>query len=128
MMDPTPENEGQQGPTVLEAALGYRRRGWSIIPIEPGEKKPMRTGGTHPSGEPKRLRWEPYQSKRPDEQKLGEWFGNGKNYGLAVILGDVSGGLVCRDFDTMEGYEQWAADSPALLDRGSRRRLSQTCV
>ncbi len=34
--------------------------------------------------------------------------------GLAVILGGVSGGLVCRDYDDMAGYELWARDHPEL--------------
>ena len=33
---------------------------------------------------------------------------------MAVILGVVSGGLVCRDFDTMKEYEAWAANHPEL--------------
>ena len=63
------------------------------------------------------MRWKQYQSTRLDERRLGEWFGNGKNYGMAVILGDISGGLVCRDFDTMEGYERWAAENPDLAKK-----------
>jgi len=31
-----------------------------------------------------------------------------------VIFGKVSGGLVCRDFDVLAGYDQWAADHPEL--------------
>jgi hypothetical protein len=33
---------------------------------------------------------------------------------LAVILGEVSGELTCRDFDVQQAYDQWAADHPNL--------------
>ena len=60
------------------------------------------------------MRWKQYQSKPPDEQKLRKWFGRREELGMAVILGDVSGGLVCRDFDVMAGYDRWATDHPEL--------------
>ena len=31
---------------------------------------------------------------------------------MAVVLGSVSGGLVCRDFDAMEAFDAWAAEYP----------------
>jgi hypothetical protein len=88
---------GPQGPTALEAALVYHRRGWSVIAIAAGTKKP-----------PKGFRWQRFQKTRPTEQELWEWFDGGDELGLAVILGPVSGGLVCRDFDVMETYNAWA--------------------
>jgi hypothetical protein len=33
------------------------------------------------------------------------------------VLGDVSGGLVCRDFDRMDAYEVWADAFPDLAER-----------
>ena len=54
------------------------------------------------------------RQSRATEARLTKWFGNGQDVGLAVVFGPVSGGLVCRDFDTMEGYERWAADHPDL--------------
>jgi hypothetical protein len=32
--------------------------------------------------------------------------------GLAVVLGAVSGGLACRDFDDIGAYNRWAAENP----------------
>ena len=87
---------------VLEAALEYRDLGWSIIPILAGAKKP-----------PHWLKWKQYQECRADEHSLRSWF-DGKDHGLAVVLGDVSGGLVCRDFDEMGAYERWADDNAEL--------------
>ena len=81
---------------ILNAALAYAQRGWSVIPIWPGTK---RAAG----------KWRDYQKRRPNRTELDSWFGNGGDFGLAVVLGKVSGGLVCRDFDDKAGYETWAA-------------------
>lgn len=91
---------------LLHAALGYLRRGWSVIPVR---HKPD-TAGKQPA-----VSWRAHQSQRPTEEELYKWFANGRPIdGVAVILGEVSGGLVCRDFDTREGYEQWARAHPEL--------------
>ncbi|NLE37138.1 MAG: bifunctional DNA primase/polymerase [Pirellulaceae bacterium] len=106
-MKGTPKIKNRQvprlDPLVLEAALEYYRRGWAIIPIAKGTKKP-------PKGWP----WKPYQTRKPTEDELRDWFYLRDDLCLAVILGPVSGGLVCRDFDDMAAYEAWAARFPSL--------------
>jgi len=84
------------GGLVLAAALEYLRRGWSIIPVVAGTKKP-----------PKRFRWKRFQKSRPSEEELRDWFDGRDDLGLAVIFGEVSGGLACRDFDNLASYRQW---------------------
>ena len=88
---------------VLEAALDYRDRGWSIIPIAAGTKKP-----------PKRFGWRQYQKQLPSEQDLRFWFTDRDDLGIAVVLGEVSGGLVCRDFDDKKSYQTWKKAHPDL--------------
>ena len=88
--------------SILDWALHYHTRGWSLIPIKAGTKKAALKS------------WKPYQTTRADEAMIGKWFGGGPAKGVAVILGPVSGGLVCRDFDTMPAYEAWATDHPEL--------------
>lgn len=85
---------------VLNAALGYFRRGWSIIPI------PYRSKAA-------RIRWMSYQKTRPTEDTIRRWFSD-KPVNIAVILGEVSGGLVCRDFDKAETYQLWIKRYPDL--------------
>lgn len=102
-MDRTASPPSGQGPSILDIALEYHQRGWSIIPIVAGTKTP-----------PKRFRWKQFQKRRPTEDELRSWFASRDDLGLAVILGIISGGLVCRDFDTMEGYVRWAAQHPDL--------------
>jgi hypothetical protein len=91
---------------VLAAALDYMRRGWSIIPIAGGTKKP-----------PKGFPWTPFRKRLPTESELSTWFDYREDLALAVILGQASGGLVCRDFDDKESYAQWTR---AHRDLGKR--------
>ena len=88
--------------TTLDDALDYYQRGWCIIPIRPGTKKPACRS------------WKGYQTERPDVATIRRWFGSGGPKSLAVVLGEVSGNLVCRDFDQMPSYERWAAEYPEL--------------
>ena len=80
--------------TLLDYVLEYHRLGWCIIPI-PYSKKAAR------------IRWSKYQQNHPDEKQIRKWFSNGKR-NMAVILGEISDGLACRDFDTVGSYESWA--------------------
>ncbi len=86
--------------TPLDWALAYHRLGWCVIPIPYGQKKA-------------RIHWKRYQQQRPDEKQLVKWFSNGPR-NMAVVLGEVSGGLTCRDFDTMDEYTRWAQQYPDL--------------
>jgi len=48
---------------------------------------------------------------------LREWFSDGRYEGLGVILGPVSGGLACRDFDATDAYDAWAKQHPDLASK-----------
>ena len=91
---------GRNDNVLLKQALEYHRLGWSIIPI------PYRRKAAH-------VKWSKYQQKRADENQLRKWFAK-QNRNIAVVLGPVSGGLACRDFDTMAEYELWAKNHPEL--------------
>lgn len=97
---PRPDSE-QDG--VLAAGLAYLRRGLSVIPITAGTKKP-----------PKAFRWKQFQKRLPTENELRDWFADRDDLGLAVIFGEVSGGLVCRDFDDLVSYRRWKHAHPDL--------------
>ena len=88
---------------LLDAALEYARRRWSIIPV---------------NGKKARGLWAPFQLRAPDERTLRRMFSKPNVTGLAVILGPVSGGLACRDWDYAACYHEWAgahADLAATL-------------
>jgi len=104
-MDRTPNHSNRQGPSLLEVALQYDRRGWSVIPIKPSTEKPACR------------HWKKYQTEPPDGATLRRWFRGRNDRGLAVIMGHVSGGLVCRDFDVMDAYRQWERSHPELAEK-----------
>jgi len=88
---------------LLDAALVYAARGWSIVPIrfDNGRKRGA-------------VRWKRFQDIAPSAKLLTKWFGTGKYPALGVILGPVSGNLACRDFDEAGAYSAWAAAHPQL--------------
>ncbi len=91
---------GKHKKNQLGQVLEYHQRGWCIIPVPYGKKAA-------------RIQWGKYQIARPDEESLRKWFsGNSRN--IAVILGEVSDGLACRDFDIMAEYDCWAGKYPEL--------------
>lgn len=69
-------------------------------------------------------RWKGLQTKRATRSKITNWFGNGSRYGIGVIFGDISGGLVSRDFDDLVAYETWAANHP---DAAATLPTVETC-
>ncbi len=87
--------------SVLPCALEYHARGWSVIPTAPRSK--IAAG-----------KWKKFQERAADESQIRKWWANGHTYGIAVIFGDVSGGVVCRDFDVQASYDRWAAAHPDL--------------
>ena len=95
-MNSTPSPRNKIPPSILDCALEYQQRGWAVIPIAAGAKKP-----------PKKFQWRQFQKRQPTEHEIREWFADRDDLGIAVILGKVSGGLVCRDFDSKESYTRW---------------------
>ncbi|MEM3908168.1 MAG: bifunctional DNA primase/polymerase, partial [Nitrososphaerota archaeon] len=73
---------------TIEEAMMYLKEGYSIIPLQPRDKRPV-------------INWEEYQKRRPTEQEVREWFKDGNN-NIGIICGKVSGNLVVFDFDDQE--------------------------
>src|SRR5262245_47555362 len=72
---------------MLESALNYLARGWSVIPVT--EKEPL-------------IEWKQYQDRRPSEEELEAWFSEYPNASVAVVTGKISG-LVVLDIDPRHG-------------------------
>lgn len=88
---------------LLADALAFLAQGLSVIPIRLGTKKAA-------------CRWEKFTETPAEPELAKHWFA-GKQRAIAVVLGAVSGGLICRDFDTMPAFERWAAEHADLADR-----------
>ena len=79
---------------TLDDVLRLHALGLSVIPLKPNSKAP--------DGE-----WKPYQTSRPSEGQLREWFANGVVGNAGIPLGAVSG-VVVIETDTPEA-EGWCA-------------------
>jgi len=99
---PSRSDKSTQNP-YLTAALDYHGRGWNVIPISAGTKKPALES------------WKKWQVQRQSEKEIAEWFSGG-TCGVGIICGEISGGLTVLDFDNADLYEAWAAENPSLAD------------
>jgi len=87
-------------------AQHYATRGWSLIPLAANKRPAIR-------------KWKVFQDTRPTDAQLREWFQESKGIigeivGMAVVCGEVSGGIVVRDFDRMDAYTRWTAKYPDM--------------
>lgn len=77
-------------PDIQSHAEDYRLKGWSIIPIPAKQKSPA-------------FKWIEYQKRKPENSEIKKWFGSSQNTNIAVICGEISGGLVVLDIDPRNG-------------------------
>jgi hypothetical protein len=84
---------------LFDAARAYLARGWSVIPCH---------------GKRAAVPWQVFQDRRPTEAELRAGFRLPSVDAVAVVLGEVSDWLVCRDFDVADSYRAWAKAHPDL--------------
>jgi len=77
---------------VLEAALAYGAKRWSVIPIAGKEKRPL-------------VRWTPYQRGRAATPEIRHWFRQWPDANIGIVTGVVSD-LVVLDVDPQHGGER----------------------
>lgn len=80
------------------AALGYAKRGWSVVPLRAREKLPL-------------VPWQEYQSRRAAEHEIERWLARWPDANLGIVTGTVSG-IVVIDVDPRHG----GAESLARLE------------
>ena len=83
---------------LLPNALAYGKHGFSIIPIQPCEKKPL-------------IRWDSYQNQRANVDELRIWWTQWPDANVGIVTGAVSG-LIVIDLDTLEAKERLKALVP----------------
>jgi len=79
-------------PTVLEAALGYREMGFSVIPVQ-GKVCP--------------ISWVKYQTQLAPYSVIHEWEARGLLQGAAIVCGKVSANLAVVDLDGLESVREF---------------------
>lgn len=83
-------------PKAEEAAQAYLARGWSVVPVEGGGKRPL-------------VKWEPFQHTCAKTRDIGRWFRRWPNANVAIVTGMVSG-LVVLDVDIGQGGDDSLLD------------------
>jgi hypothetical protein len=62
---------------LLDAALKYRDMGFSVIPVMPGEKKPL-------------IKWESFQKTKADVKMITSWWSRTPNANVGIVTGKIS--------------------------------------
>jgi hypothetical protein len=53
--------------------------------------------------------WDEFKERRADEEQVRDWFDRDSPPGVAIICGEVSGGLLVIDFEFHDIYEEWTS-------------------
>jgi hypothetical protein len=74
---------------IVQAAVHYLARGWSVLPLWCGDKRPL-------------IRWETLQQARADAATLARWFARWPDANIGIITGEISN-LIVLDVDPKHG-------------------------
>lgn len=81
-----------QPPSMLDAALRYARRRWSVIPMRARDKRPL-------------IKWLEYQQRLATEEEIDAWYRRWPAANVGIVTGAISG-IVVLDIDPRHGGEQ----------------------
>lgn len=76
-------------PDSISSATSYLSYGWSLLPIQAREKKPL-------------IKWEGFQHRLPTKTELTDWWNRWPDANVGIITGKVSG-LIVLDVDGEAG-------------------------
>jgi hypothetical protein len=97
---------------LLQAALEYVRRGWSVVPAHGIDADGICTCTRHACeapGKHPRLSWAPYQQERANEALVRQWWKRWPEANIAIVTGSVSG-VVVLDIDPRHGGKDSLAE------------------
>lgn len=117
------------GSPVYQHAKHLTDLGISVIPLEYRSKRPhfkklVETGFYEEVEGKKKAKWEIFQSMIAPDHVLKKWFDTDK-IGLALVGGEVSGGLIYLDFDEADLYRQWALSYKPYICRTAVQKTSR---
>ncbi len=92
-------HEPPQQTPIAQAAARYLARGWSVLPLRRGDKRPL-------------IAWETLQQTRADPATLTRWFARWPDANIGIVTGEISN-LIVLDVDPKHGGD----DSLAELER-----------
>jgi hypothetical protein len=74
---------------IAQAAVDYLARGWSVLPLKRGDKRPL-------------ILWEALQQSRADAATLAHWFDRWPDANIGIVTGEISN-LIVLDVDPKHG-------------------------
>ena len=94
------------GNKLMEAALGYVRRGWKVIPLHTwqGSKCSCNKADCESEGKHPRMAWK--ENATIDEGQIQEWWHKWPEANVGIVTGAESG-LVVIDLDGPKGKESF---------------------
>jgi len=91
--------------SIYEIAQKYHSKGWVVVPVKPGTKRPALTS------------WTEFEKRRPTENELKSWFEN-NNVGIGVITGELSNLTVVDNDSHKPGAEGLNLETPLKAQSG----------
>lgn len=101
--------------TAKVQALEYLSRGISVIPVPHKTKKAV-------------IPWKEFQNRLPTEEEVDAWFFGPGETNLAIVCGQVSGGIVVLDFDSAELFEKFFPTDEARAKLKNSTLVVQTGI
>ncbi len=83
------QTSSTQQPQIVRAAERYLARGWSVLPLKRGDKRPL-------------IRWETLQQTHADAATLARWFTQWPDANIGIVTGEISN-LIVLDVDPKHG-------------------------
>ena len=74
---------------ILDVARDYLARGWSVVPVAAGQKRPI-------------VKWEEFQERLPSDHEIEAWFAGRSDLNIGIVTGKISN-LVVIDVDPAHG-------------------------
>lgn len=94
--------------SLLDHALDYHRRGWTVVPLWPGQKSP-------------RVDWAEFATRRPTEDEIRHWWAMWPNANVGAVTGKD---FVVVDVDSYKGKTNprvWYEKAPTEMIARSAR-------
>ena len=100
----------EQNNQVLQAALEYLGRGWSVIPLHAVKNGRCTCGrpDCEKPGKHSPIKWGEFQKRRATEEEVRSWWQKWPWANVGIVTGVISG-LVVLDIDGRQGAESLEA-------------------
>lgn len=100
---------------LLDAALEYVAKGYSVIPVQPRGKTPL-------------VPWSDFMTRKATEAEVREWWSKTPAANIGIVCGNISGGLAVIDIDPRNGGNESVRErelpaGPVVVTGGDGRHV-----